>query len=726
MVDGNGLGRAIIKNKIKVASTAPDELLHFKEADDRLRSVTQEGDLDEFLNTAQLAATDFTAERQNVKIITAPTSSTNLNAVEENPHLLSVNEEAQVREVHGQMKNRLRVPRRPMWNKDMTARQLERSERDSFLEWRRGLAELSDLHSLLLTPFERNLEVWRQLWRVLERSHLIVQIVDARNPDSFRCGDLEEYVASLDVEGRPVGADSAEGSKRKSLLLINKSDLLTLNQRRQWADHFESLGIRYAFFSALNATALQEAAALAAQAAALAEEEASSDEDDSERDESSDEDEAELADKVSRPVGFTGPAYDGEEEKKAGIDLEHDEQRLEEGYEERLRVLSVLELEELFESEAPSLNDFVTADHPKPPSKLVVGLVGYPNVGKSSTINALLGSKRVSVSATPGKTKHFQTLPFTPEITLCDCPGLVFPQFATTKAELVCDGVLPIDQMREYSGPIELVARRVPREVLEMTYAIRIEVTPIEDGGTGKVKAEDFLSSYAIARGYTRASFGLPDTSRAARYVLKDYVNAKLLYCHPPPNTTADEFNEESRAKQMEAMALLNKKKAPVTRVGKGADTFVRETDGPNAGSLPDPAYDDQGNPIDVAPDQTKATPKVFSSISSRADNRPSLPMSQISRGIDRGFFKEDNVSLEARPRTKGTSSRIEGAEGFSRPRMYGVQNSVGNDGSEIDKSTLQTRFAELGTSERRENGKASKRHFKEKKGKKRSGAGYD
>ena len=34
--------------------------------------------------------------------------------------------------------------------------------------------------------------------------------------------------------------------------------------------------------------------------------------------------------------------------------------------------------------------------------------VGYPNVGKSSTINSLLQYKKVSVSATPGKTKHFQ------------------------------------------------------------------------------------------------------------------------------------------------------------------------------------------------------------------------------------------------------------------------------------------------------------------------------
>jgi large subunit GTPase 1 len=34
--------------------------------------------------------------------------------------------------------------------------------------------------------------------------------------------------------------------------------------------------------------------------------------------------------------------------------------------------------------------------------------VGYPNVGKSSTINALIQSKKVAVSETPGRTKHFQ------------------------------------------------------------------------------------------------------------------------------------------------------------------------------------------------------------------------------------------------------------------------------------------------------------------------------
>lgn len=131
---------------------------------------------------------------------------------------------------------------------------------------------------------------------------------------------------------------------------------------------------------------------------------------------------------------------------------------------------------------------------------MVVGLVGYPNVGKSSTINSLLGEKKVSVSSTPGKTKHFQTIHLSPSIVLCDCPGLVFPQFATSAAELVCDGVLPIDQLREYTAPSSLVVQRIPKEILEATYGLIIRTKGSEEGGDGKVSAEDLLIAYAGKR----------------------------------------------------------------------------------------------------------------------------------------------------------------------------------------------------------------------------------
>jgi ribosome biogenesis GTPase A len=39
---------------------------------------------------------------------------------------------------------------------------------------------------------------------------------------------------------------------------------------------------------------------------------------------------------------------------------------------------------------------------------------------------------------------------------------------------------------------------------------------------------------------------GIPDGSRAARLILKDYVNGKLLYCYPPPGTNPEEFQHYS------------------------------------------------------------------------------------------------------------------------------------------------------------------------------------
>lgn len=195
----------------------------------KMRSVTEQGALDEFLATAELAGTDFTAEKMNnVKII---------HTDQRNPYLLSAHEERVMLGKHKEHKGRLTVPRRPHWDASTTPQQLDHREREAFLNWRRGLAELQENNDLLMTPFERNLEVWRQLWRVIERSDLVVQIVDARNPLLFRSADLEDYVKAVDP-------------KKENLLLINKSDMMTKKQRRAWAKHLREAGIAYKFFSA--------------------------------------------------------------------------------------------------------------------------------------------------------------------------------------------------------------------------------------------------------------------------------------------------------------------------------------------------------------------------------------------------------------------------------------------------------------------------------------------
>ena len=475
----------------------------------KMRSVTEQAALDEFLSTAELAGTDFTAEKMNnIKII---------QTGQRNPYLLSAMEEISAAKKHASKRNRLTVPRRPQWDETTTPDELDRRERASLLEWRRGLAELQETDDLLMTPFERNIEVWRQLWRVIERSDLVVQIVDARNPLLFRSEDLEKYVKEVNPN-------------KNNLLLVNKADMMTLEQREAWADYFERVGINYKFFSASLAKAMNDALDL----------ETSSESDDTSVIEEGKEvaslNTNGLAEGVEK---LQIPKDDGGVETGSAS-----EESLDDEADQRTRILTVDELEALFLENAPEVDN----PDPEQPRKTQIGLVGYPNVGKSSTINALIGAKKVSVSSTPGKTKHFQTIHLSPDVILCDCPGLVFPNFATTKAELVCNGILPIDQLREFTGPAGLVAQRIPQNFIEALYGIKVHVRPLEEGGTGIPTAEELLFAYAKARGFSRTGVGQPDESRAARYILKDYVNGKLLFCHPPPNDppiNPEEFNKE-------------------------------------------------------------------------------------------------------------------------------------------------------------------------------------
>lgn len=58
-----------------------------------------------------------------------------------NPYLLTEEEEEATKQRHSDNRQRLKVPRRPAWSRSMPKEQLERKERDEFLEWRKGLAE---------------------------------------------------------------------------------------------------------------------------------------------------------------------------------------------------------------------------------------------------------------------------------------------------------------------------------------------------------------------------------------------------------------------------------------------------------------------------------------------------------------------------------------------------------------------------------------------------------
>jgi large subunit GTPase 1 len=170
--------------------------------------------------------------------------------------------------------------------------------------------------------------------------------------------------------------------------------------------------------------------------------------------------------------------------------------------------------------------------------RLKVGLTGYPNVGKSSTINALFGSKKTAVAPTPGKTKHFQTLNVTEQLMLCDCPGLVLPRYAASKAEMVAAGVIPIDRLTDMRAPVEVVAQRVSRAQLEQVYGLRLPAVGQHEDPNRLPTAAELLRAHALSRGWVVGS-GLPDETRSGRQILKDFVSGKLLHCMLPPNCTA-------------------------------------------------------------------------------------------------------------------------------------------------------------------------------------------
>ena len=71
------------------------------------------------------------------------------------------------------------------------------------------------------------------------------------------------------------------------------------------------------------------------------------------------------------------------------------------------------------------LKNYARIDGSNTKKTIYVGVVGFPNVGKSSLINSLKRQKAVAVGNTPGVTKSMQEVQLDKNIVLLDSPGVV-------------------------------------------------------------------------------------------------------------------------------------------------------------------------------------------------------------------------------------------------------------------------------------------------------------
>ncbi len=87
-------------------------------------------------------------------------------------------------------------------------------------------------------------------------------------------------------------------------------------------------------------------------------------------------------------------------------------------------------------------------------------ILGIPNVGKSTLINALAGKRKAGVANTPGFTREMQRFDAGPGLQIFDTPGMLWPKFEDMHSGFnlaalgsIKDTILPIERIALFTVP---------------------------------------------------------------------------------------------------------------------------------------------------------------------------------------------------------------------------------------------------------------------------------
>ena len=151
-------------------------------------------------------------------------------------------------------------------------------------------------------------------------------------------------------------------------------------------------------------------------------------------------------------------------------------------------------------------------------------IVGIPNVGKSSLINRLSGTRSAKVEDRPGVTRGKQWVSLEEGMELLDMPGVLWPKFEDKAAG---ERLAFIGSVNDQILDIEYLAMRLldtlrPEYTAALAERYRLEAETVED-----LDSYDLLEAIAKKRGMLMAG-GKVNTERAAIMLLDEFRDASI------------------------------------------------------------------------------------------------------------------------------------------------------------------------------------------------------
>ena len=149
--------------------------------------------------------------------------------------------------------------------------------------------------------------------------------------------------------------------------------------------------------------------------------------------------------------------------------------------------------------------------------KVIIGIIGYPNTGKSSIINALAKKNAAKTSSKAGFTRGEQFVKISDKIMLIDSPGII-PYNQKNEFELMLVGSKNAEQLHDS----ETEALRLIEWIIRKNPCAIKNNFGIEETDAEKVLEEIAFKKRKLLKG------GLPDTQTTAKLLIQDWQKAKI------------------------------------------------------------------------------------------------------------------------------------------------------------------------------------------------------